>query len=101
MADFVRVASMAEVAVGAGMTVDLNGRQVAIFNVDGTVYAIDNLCKHKSGPLAEGEVDGTTVTCPWHGWAYDITSGECLEDSECSVDKFEVKVEADEIWLKV
>jgi NAD(P)H-dependent nitrite reductase small subunit len=100
MAEFVRVAALAEIPVGQGKTVEAGGRQIAVFNCDGELYAIDNTCKHKGGPLGEGEVDGKTVTCPWHGWAYDLSSGECLEDSECSVEKFEVKVDGGEVLVK-
>ena len=100
MSDFVKIAAVADIPAGAGRTVEVNGRQIAVFNSDGEFYAIDNICKHKGGPLGEGELDGKTVLCPLHGWAYDIRSGECLEDSECSVDKFEVKVEGGEVWEK-
>lgn len=101
MSDFVRVASTLEVGPGTGMAVEVGGRQLALFNVGGTFHVIENVCKHQGGPLAEGELDGTTVTCPWHGWAYDVSSGECLEDSECSVERFEVRLEGEEIWVKV
>jgi nitrite reductase/ring-hydroxylating ferredoxin subunit len=101
MPEFVRVASTLEIGPGTAKAVEAGGRQLAVFNVGGSFHVIENICKHKGGPLAEGELDGTTVTCPWHGWAYDVSSGECLEDSECSVERFEVKVEGAEIWVKV
>ena len=75
MAEFVRVAAVSEVPSGQAKAVDVGSRQIALFNVGGAFHAIDNVCKHKGGPLAEGELDGTTVTCPWHGWAYDIGYG--------------------------
>jgi NAD(P)H-dependent nitrite reductase small subunit len=101
MAEFVRVGSVRDFAKGQGKLVETSGRQLAVFNVKGTLYAIDNVCKHQGGPLADGELEGCTVTCPWHGWAYDVSSGECIEDSESSVEKFEVKVEGDEVWVKI
>src|SRR5512144_1263162 len=101
MSEYARVAALADIPQGQGKTVEIGGRQIALFNHGGQVYAIDNICKHQGGPLGEGELDGTTVLCPLHGWAYDSTSGECLEDSACSVDKFEVKVEGGEVWVKV
>ena len=101
MAEFVRVASAAEIPQGQGKLVETNGRQLAIFNVDGAFHAIDNVCKHQGGPLAEGELEGCTVACPWHGWTYDVSSGECLEDSESSVERFEVKLEGADIYVKL
>ncbi|MBI3783701.1 MAG: nitrite reductase small subunit NirD [Deltaproteobacteria bacterium] len=100
MSDFVRVAAVAEIPAGEGRTVEVSGRQIALFNSGGEFYAIDNICKHKGGPLGEGELDDKTVLCPLHGWAYDITSGECLEDDACSVERFEIKVENGEVWVR-
>ena len=56
------------------MTVD--GKVLAIFNLDGKFYCLDGRCSHKGGPLGEGEIEGTTVTCPWHGSKFDITTGK-------------------------
>jgi nitrite reductase/ring-hydroxylating ferredoxin subunit len=75
MADFVRVAGKSEIPAGQGRMFDIGGRQVAVFNVAGKFHAIDNVCEHQGGPLAEGELDGCVVTCPWHGWTYDVSSG--------------------------
>ena len=67
MASFIKVAKVAEVPEGSGKLVEAGGKQIALFNAGGKFYAIDNACKHRGGPLAEGELDGTTMTCPWHG----------------------------------
>lgn len=102
MAEFVRVASVDEIPAGQGKSFEIKGRTIAVFHArDGKFYAIDNACRHQGGPLAEGEVDGHTVFCPLHGWAYDITTGECLEDSERSVDRFDVKIEDNGVWVRV
>ena len=65
MAVFVRVASTEDVALGRGKMVEVSGKKIAIFNVDGNYYAIDNTCTHKGGPLSEGGLEGKEVTCPW------------------------------------
>ncbi len=70
-----RIAEVKDLSPGAGTLVDAAGRTLALFNVDGTLYALDNTCPHRGGPLAEGELDGPVVTCPWHGWRYDVTTG--------------------------
>jgi len=101
MANFVRVAAVSEIPSGQGKTVEVQGKQVAVFNHDGSFYAIDNVCKHRGGPLGEGELDGKNVICPWHGWMYDVTSGECLDDPECAVERFEVKVEGDGVLVGI
>jgi nitrite reductase/ring-hydroxylating ferredoxin subunit len=99
MANFVRVAATSEIPMGQGKTVEVNGKQIALFNSNGTFYAIDNTCKHQGGPLGEGELEGTVVTCPWHGWTYDVTSGVSPDDPTCAVDKYEVKVEGDSVMV--
>lgn len=101
MADFVRVATVKEIPVGQGRMYAVNGRQIAVFNVDGTFHAIDNQCRHQQGPLAEGDLDGCIVTCPWHGWTYDVTTGASPDDPEARVDCFALKVEGGEIFIAV
>ena len=101
MANFVRVAATSDIPVGQGKTVEVNGKQVAIFNYDGTFYAIDNTCKHQGGPLGEGELEGTTVICPWHGWTYDVTTGVSPDDPDCAVDTYAVKVEGENLLVAI
>ena len=94
MANFVKVADVSDVPPGSGKCVEANGKQIALFNVGGTFHAIDNTCLHRGGPLGEGELEGNVVTCPWHGWQYDVTTGvNTMDDSEV-VERYEVKVEA-------
>lgn len=103
MAEFVRVANKAEVAPGCGIPVEVKGRQVALFNVNGEYYAIDNTCIHRGGPLAEGFIDSAnlTVQCPWHGWIYSLTSGESPVVNGAKVQKYELKIEGEEIHVAV
>jgi nitrite reductase (NADH) small subunit len=101
MPTFVRVASTSDIPAGEGRTVEVEGKQIALFNCEGRFYAIDNTCKHRGGPLGEGELDGTTVTCPWHGWTYDVTSGQSPDDPACAVDTYAVKVEGDDVMVGV
>lgn len=71
----------------------MRGRDIAVFNVAGRFYAIDNSCPHQGGPLAEGWIDGTIVTCPWHAWCFDVTSGDMTMGGYTSVDAFDVRIE--------
>lgn len=90
-----------EIASGSAKVVEANGREVAVFNLDGTFYAIDNLCVHKGGPLGEGAVEGEVVTCPWHSWRYDIKTGACLANPAAKVKTYEVSIENGEVKLTI
>ena len=72
MPRFVKLATVNELPVGAAKEVEFEGRVYALYNIDGVISAIDGICPHQGGPLADGIVEGTTVTCPWHGWQFDV-----------------------------
>lgn len=78
MADYVKVAKTNEIEPGQARLVDVKGKRIALFNVDGQFFAVDNTCTHKGGPLAEGEISGHEVTCPWHGATFDVRTGEVV-----------------------
>ena len=78
MAGFVKVASAGDLAPGQGKMVEVNGKKIALFNLEGSFYAIADTCTHRGGPLSEGEIEGEQVTCPLHGAIYNIKSGEVL-----------------------
>ena len=99
MAGFVKVCKKADIQAGSGKTVNVNGKDVALFNVDGNFYAIDNTCLHRGGPLGEGELDGKIVTCPWHGWRYDVISGVNEMNPSVTVAKYEVKLEGEDVLV--
>ena len=97
MAEFVTVAKVADLASGHGTSVVANGKNIAVFNVDGSFYAIDGTCVHRGGPLGEGELNGSIVTCPWHRWTYDVTTGAGVLNPAAKVGCYETKVESGEI----
>ena len=99
MAQFTKVATTSDIPSGSGKAIEINGKTNAVFNCDGTFYAIDNTCKHRGGPLGEGSLSGKVVTCPWHGWEYDVSTGACQMDPSIKVQKFDVKVEGDNILV--
>lgn len=90
---FVRVALAGDVPPGTGAVVRVNGRAIALFNVDGTYHALDNTCLHRGGPVGEGDLDGNVVTCPWHGFQYDVTTGRNVFDPDVGLETFDVRVE--------
>lgn len=75
MPDWIPAAAAADCPPGTSIERVVNGRMVAIANVGGTFHAIDGLCPHQGGPLGTGTLCGTTLTCPWHGWPFDVTTG--------------------------
>ena len=101
MADFVKVASLNELEKGASKAVEVNGKTIAIFNVDGTVYALDNTCLHRGGPLGEGILEGDVVTCPWHMWQYNVRTGEKVETPSLKVATYPVQIEGNDIKVAV
>jgi len=101
MGRLMRVAAVSEIPAGQGKTLEVEGKTVAVFNCDGNFYAIDNTCKHEGGPLGEGELEGTVVICPWHGWSYDVTTGVSPDDSSCAVDSHAVKLDGDDVLVEI
>ena len=72
MGEFVKVASASEIAPSQARLVNIKGREIALFNIEGSFFALDNACTHEEGPLVEGDIEGHEVTCPWHGAKFDI-----------------------------
>ncbi len=101
MAEFVKVATLAELPPGSGKPVEVNGKAIALFNVGGQVYAIDNTCLHRGGPLGDGMLEGEVVTCPWHMWEYNVRTGEFVANPEIKVATYPVQVEGTDIKVAV
>ena len=101
MGNFIKVTTKQEIPADSGKVCEVGDKSIAVFRVEGQFYAIDNMCKHRGGPLAEGPIDGSQVTCPWHGWLYDVKTGECLNNADVCQDKYAVKVEGDDILVEI
>jgi 3-phenylpropionate/trans-cinnamate dioxygenase ferredoxin subunit len=100
--DLFEAAKIDELELGQGMMVEIEGKELAIFNCDGEYYAIDNECTHVGGPLCEGELDGGKVICPWHGAEFDLKSGEALEPpAEEGVNTYKVHIDGDLIKIEL
>ena len=96
-----RVASVGDLAPGSGVELTAAGRVIALFNVGGEFFALDGVCPHAGGPLGEGVLDGTTVTCPWHGWQFDVTSGKHCLNANIQHARFPVKIDGDDIYVEL
>jgi len=96
---FVRVAKVGDVPVGEIREVEAGGKAIALANVGGRFHAIDNACLHHGGPLGEGTMEGTVVTCPWHGWQFDVVTGNNPVSPGMAVACFAVEVKGDEVFV--
>lgn len=101
MGKWIKVGGLNDLTDGFGMVVQADGQDLALFKVAGALYAIHNVCLHKGGPLGEGTLDGAVVTCPWHGWRYDVTTGANPVNPAVQVQSFPVKVEGTDVYVEV
>ena len=97
-----RVASLAEVQAGQLKLVELDGTRIVLARVGDRVYACGDTCSHQGGPLSEGRLSGSRLACPWHGWMYDVRTGQCLFPGRgAGVPSYPVQVDADQILLEL
>ena len=100
MAEFVKVAKKSEIPGDTGKLVQVKGQDIALFKIENKVYALYPVCPHQGGPLDEGGIDGKVVTCPWHGWQFDVTTGVCELNPSIKQPTFQVKEEGDDIYVQ-
>jgi len=102
MTEFRKAARIEDVPAGQRKMVKVGGKRIALFNIDGNYYAIDDTCTHKGGPLSEGQVAGTTVTCPWHHSSFDLRTGDAMTPpAEVGVSTYNVRVVGDDIEIEI
>lgn len=98
----VRVAAETELHEGAGTVVHADGRAIALFRVEGRCYATQNACPHQGGPLGEGKMKDHVVTCPWHGWTWDVRTGANQRNPKLrKLECFAVEVEGGEVFIEL
>ncbi len=96
-----RVAAAGELATGEGRVVEVEGRELALFNVDGVYHCIENACPHRGGPLGEGDLEGRVVSCPWHAWRWDVTTGANTNNPAVRVTAYPVTVEGGAVFVEL
>lgn len=99
MPEFVRVDTVAAMPPGSARAFSVGRYEVALFNVEGEFYALENACPHQGGPIADGWVEDRTVTCPWHAWCFDLRTGKMTLGDFAWIPRFEVRVEGDAIHI--
>jgi nitrite reductase/ring-hydroxylating ferredoxin subunit len=96
---FVRAVAASEIPVGTIKEVNVAGTAVALANIGGDYHAINNTCLHRGGPLGEGMLEGKIVTCPWHGWQFDVTSGKSVQNPTAGVACYKTELRAGEVFV--
>lgn len=98
---FVKLAALDELPEGGSLETLHGDRVIALFRVNGEIRAVDGLCPHQGGPLADGEISGCVVTCPWHGWQFDLKDGRMLSSKKVKIQVFETRVEGSDILVLI
>ncbi len=93
------VGNLSELPPGSLTELMIDGRQIALCNVEGVVHAVDGVCPHRNGPLGQGALHGKMVVCPWHAWEFDCTTGAHDYNPAIKLETFAVKVEGDDILI--
>jgi len=101
VSEFVTVARVGEIPPGSGRQVTIDERWIGLFNLSGAYHAVDNICLHRGGPLSDGTISGCVVTCPWHGWQYDLTTGALVQDRAVGIARHETRVVGDDIQVRL
>lgn len=98
----VRVGRLEDLSADQPTLVEAEGTRIVLVRLGETVYACDDTCSHQGGPLSEGRLSGTRLTCAWHGWMYDVRTGDCMMPSRGGrVASYPVRVDAGDIWVEL
>ena len=101
MAQWIQIALESECPPSSALERVVQGCVVALFNVEGDFFAVDGICPHQGGPLGDGQLEGSTVTCPWHGWQFNVGDGKNLLNPQIEQEAFPVRVDDGEVFLYV
>jgi nitrite reductase (NADH) small subunit len=102
MAEFQRVMSVSELPPeGEAREAVCGARLICIANLGGKISAMDNVCPHRGGPLGQGIIEEGKLICPWHAWAFDIKTGVAVHTPDAKVEVYEVKIEGDDVLVKL
>jgi nitrite reductase/ring-hydroxylating ferredoxin subunit len=100
MVERVVVARVEDIKPGRMLYADVDGLPIALANVDGTIYAFGDSCRHEGGPLSSGVLRDGIVTCPWHGWAYNVRTGKAVVPPVgLRVPTYPVVIEGDDVLV--
>lgn len=101
MGEFVKVAKKSDIPKDSGLCVSAGGIEIGLFIAEGKVFAMDQVCPHAGGPLAEGGLHGDKIMCPWHGWEFDIKTGLCDFNDSIKQKTYRVKEEGEDVYVEI
>ena len=101
MAKLVKIAEKRDLTEGSGRVVNVEGRSIALFRVKDEYFALANVCLHRGGPLGEGSLNGSTITCPWHGWKFDVRTGSFTVIPTLKVTTYKVKEQNGSVMVEI
>ena len=98
---FIEILNTAELPLGRAKACTVDGKTIALYHTEAGFFATDNICPHRGGPLAEGDLIGNEINCPWHLWGFDIRTGLCAGNPDIRVTAHEVRVEGERVMVKL
>ncbi len=102
MANFTKLTTQSELpAVDTAKEIPCGDKMICVANVNGTFSAMDNVCLHRGGPLGEGMIENGKVVCPWHGWAWNPTTGEAVHNASAKVEVYPLKIETGDVLIEI
>ena len=101
MAEWIDLIGADELAPGKCKNIEVAGKYYAVYNVEGTYYCTDDECIHQGGPLGEGYLSGKCVSCPWHGWEFDVTTGECEDMPGEKLGTYATRLEGGKVQISI
>lgn len=99
MLQYERIADAGAIEPGSGRSFSVGRYEIAVFNIDGALFALENSCPHQGGPIADGYLEGPLVTCPWHAWCFDVRSGKMTLGDFATIPRFDVRDGSDGIFV--
>ena|ERR1700756_3134451 len=102
MSEFVRICSKADLpSSGEAREIAVGEKMLCVANENGSITVMDNVCPHRGGPLGQGMIEGGKLICPWHAWAFDLKTGEATHTQMARVPMYEVRVEGEDVLVKL
>jgi nitrite reductase/ring-hydroxylating ferredoxin subunit len=98
---FHRAGSVSDFSASDRFSAAVNGKQVVIFKFAGSFIATPAICPHAGGPLCDAVIEGESLACAWHGYNFSLRTGECDDDPDLHMERYEVRIEGDDVLVKV
>ena len=98
---FIEILNIRDLPVGRATARQIDGKTIALYHTNDGFFATDNVCPHRGGPLADGDLIGNEINCPWHLWGFDVRTGVCTGNAQVRVSAHEVRVEDERVMVKL